>query len=130
MFEAHGSFSLTLTGRILRAELSGAWNSEAALAYESELQAMVQPLIGQPWASISIMNGWELYTPDCQPIITCMLDWARTHGLTQDVLVNQVPSIKMQAFPSTIKAFPAFHRHFVQTQEQAFALLKLAGFEP
>lgn len=129
MFEAHGSFDLEVNGRILQANIKGGWNLESASAYKRAVETIVKPLLGEPWAMISVMDEWELYTPDCRPIILELCNIAYSGGLVREAMVNRIDSVKMQAFQSVVEGFPQFQRQLFQTKQQALTWLKEEGFE-
>lgn len=129
MFAAHGTFELQREGRILVAKFKGAWNMESALNYQDAIQPMAAPLMGKPWAMISNMDEWELFTPECAPIIIKLSQAAYRGGLSREAMVNQTDSVKMQIFHKPISRFPEFQRAFFTTQEQARSWLNEQGFE-
>ena len=129
MFEAHGTFELQVQGRILLAKFKGAWNLESALNYKREIEQVVSPLLGQPWAMVSNMNDWELFTPECAPVIIKLSQAAYRGGLVREAMVNQTDSIKMQIFHKPINGYPEFERAFFTTQDEAIRWLHAQGFD-
>jgi hypothetical protein len=123
MFEAHGSFEIEVNGRILQANIKGGWNLESACAYKNAVETIVKPLIGEPWAMISIMDQWELYTPECKPIIRELCHNAYSNGLVREAMVNQFDSVKMQVFQSVVKG------QVFQTKQEGMTWLNQQGFE-
>jgi hypothetical protein len=130
MFEAHGSFDIKVSGRILLVNVKGGWNIESAHDYSQAAQALIKPLFGAPWAVLAVMDEWELFTPDCSPVIQTLNQNAYRNGLVREAMVNQVDSVKLQAFPSAVEGFPQFERQIFRNKELAFEWLKKEGFEP
>lgn len=130
MFEAHGFFDVHISGQILVADIKGGWNIETALAYKAVVEKISRPLIGKPWAMLSLMDDWELFTPDCKPIILKLTYSALQNGFVRDAMVDKSGSIKMQSFPSSIETHPQFKRQFFENREPAMSWLKSEGFEP
>ena len=129
MFDAHGSFDLVLNGRILEADVKGAWNVETAYAYAASVSHYIEILQGKPWALISIVDDFELFTPACYPVMVELAAKAYRSGLVNEAFVNYVDSIKMQVFKPKIAAFPDFHRAFFRTKPEALVWLKKQGFD-
>ena len=130
MFEAHGSFEMHISRRILQVDIKGCWNIETAFEYKTAVEKIAQTLIGQPWAMLSIMSDWELFTPDCKPVIMKLTRDALKNGLQREAMVDQKNGVKMQNFPLLIEDFPLFKRQFFTSNEQGYAWLKSQGFEP
>jgi hypothetical protein len=128
MFEAHGSFELAVRGNILQANIIGGWNVESAQQYSEAIKEITKPLFGKPWAIISVMDEWELFTPDCEPIIKALSAKAYQSGLVREAMVNRIDSIKMQPFHAEIRGAPLFERQFHSTIEEAITWLKSEGF--
>ena len=129
MFEAHGSYDLVLRGRILEVNVKGAWNLESALDYAKSVDKFITSLSGQPWAMVSIIDDFELFTPDCKPVIQKLSRNAYRNGLVREAMVNFEYGIKIQAFQPTVKGFPTFKRGFFKTKPEAQVWLKEQGFE-
>jgi hypothetical protein len=130
MFEAHahGAFELKVEGLILHAYIIGSWNIQAAYDYKEAVEKIIKPLVGHTWAMISVVDEWELYTPDCKPIMIELSHYAYASGLCKEAIVNQVASVKLEAFPAKIKGFPTFQRQFFHTKEEAVSWLNDEGF--
>lgn len=129
MFKSHGAFDLTLNGRILEADIKGAWNVETAHDYSASVGKFINVLSGEPWALISIVDDFELFTPECYPVIVKLAEKAYRSGLVNEAFVNYTDSIKMQVFKAKIDAFPDFQRGFFRTKVDALNWLKQQGFE-
>jgi hypothetical protein len=130
MFEAHGSFDIQISGHIMVVDIKGCWNVETALEYKIAIEKIIQPLIGKHWAILSIMDDWELFTPDCKPVIMKLSHDALINGLQREAMVDHNNGVKMQHFPTSIVAFPWFKRQFFTSTGQAYEWLKAEGFEP
>lgn len=128
MFEGHGSFELMIRGNILQARIKGGWNEVTAKEYDVAVRDIISPILAKPWAMISVMDEWELFTPDCRPVIVKLCRYAYTNGLIREVMVNKHQSVKMQQFPLTNPYFPDFQRHIVSTISEAEEWLGAEGF--
>lgn len=129
MFEAHGSYDIALNGRILEVNVKGAWNVESANDYAGSVEKFVEVLQGKPWAMISIVDDFELFTPECYPVISKLSIKAYQGGLVKEAMVNFTDSVKMQVFKPNIDGYPDFQRAFFRTKKEATVWLKQEGFE-
>ena len=95
----------------------------------SAVDEILKPLVGQPWAMVTNLDDWELFTPDCGQVMQRSMHFAYSSGLIREVLVNRTNSIKMESFTPTIAGCPKFQRHFVKTKAEAFEWLNSQGFD-
>ncbi|MEP0355299.1 MAG: hypothetical protein ABJH06_11910 [Paraglaciecola sp.] len=98
MFTQHGAFLLTRCGRVLFLEMKGAWNLETTLAFRRAVLDEATELNGQEWSLVTDMTEWELFTPECEPIVFETLKQSVSSGLTREALINNNGSIKLNLF--------------------------------
>lgn len=128
MFEAHGSYDIKLDGQVMYLYIKGTWNLETALAYQKDVHQLAKRLPDSPWVTITDINEWDLFTPDCKPIIERLSHEAYKNGLVRDALVSSSQSIKTALFSRTVRDFPQFERQFFANIEQALLWLASEGF--
>lgn len=134
MFTEHGYFNVELRGNILFLDIKGAWNIETSLAYQKAISEAIKPIEGQPWAVITLMNDWELCTPDCETVLFEIIKDAIAKGLIREAVVNNNGIVKLQLFEKyrnvklSNKTKTPFKRHIFQVQEIAMQWLKTQGF--
>jgi hypothetical protein len=134
MFAKHGNFHLELKGNLLFITISGAWNREAALEYESAIVEATKPLIGIPWAVITVIDDWELCTPDSALVMVGMIKTAIKNGLVREAVVNSKGTIKLEIYEKYKKEKrngpdnKLFVRHIFQNSDAALEWLSKDGF--
>ena len=134
MFTEHGCFYVELKGNILLLDIEGAWNLETALAYQKAITEAIKPIVGQNWAVLTLMNKWELCTPDSEIVIVDIVKNAITKGLTREAVVNNKGTIKLELFNKhrNVKTLSdaniPFKRHIYQDEETALEWLASEGF--
>ncbi|MBD3584744.1 hypothetical protein HHX48_03215 [Salinimonas sp. HHU 13199] len=112
MFEAHGSFKTTIHNNVLLVDIIGPWNLETALNYERHISQITASLVGAPWAMITDLYDWELYTPDCYPIIHQLVNKCIENGLHREAVISPQKSIKRRPFEVDRAHYPQFSRAF------------------
>ncbi|MDM7861630.1 hypothetical protein QTP81_13600 [Alteromonas sp. ASW11-36] len=128
-FAGHGEYDIKRSGNVLYVNLRGGWNEEAAIAYAKDIEQSIKPLINRPWAIISNLSDWELFTPECFPIISQLVIQAIQSGLCKEAIVSQPNSVKLQPFKLPKDAFPTFQRRFFPGLLEAKSWLMEEGFE-
>ena len=127
-FAGHGEYDIKCSSNVLYVNLRGGWNEEAALAYSKEIKQSIEYFNNQPWAIISDLNDWELYTPECFPIISKLFLHAIQSGMCKEAIVSQTNSVKLQPFALDKDAFPTFERRFFTDLDEAHIWLKDEGY--
>lgn len=134
MFTEHGCFHVELRGNILYLDIEGAWNIETSIAYRKAITESIQPLIGKPWAAMTLMNDWELCTPDSEIVIFDITKEALANGLVREAVVNSTGLIKLELFekyknievPTGVNM--PFKRRIYQDEQSALDWLAEEGF--
>ena len=119
MFEAHGSFKATIHKNVLLVDIIGPWNLETAIEYQHFIEEITAPLVGFPWAMITDLYDWELYTPDCYPIIHQLVNECIESGLQREAVVSPEKSVKRRPFQVYRAQYPQFTRTFFTQYDQA-----------
>jgi hypothetical protein len=134
MFSEHGDFDVNLRGNILFLYIQGAWNIETSVAYQEAISEAIKPVIGKNWAAITLMDDWELCTPDSESVLFEIIKDAISKGLTREAVVNSKGTIKLQLFEKyhNVKTpndtnIP-FKRRIYQDEEEALQWLATEGF--
>lgn len=126
---AHGEFKLCLSHNIVIARLSGAWNKECAQAFDSHFKKIAQPLIGQRWGHLVLLDDWELGTPDLAPIIASLVEWCITNGLERSAQVYNEAMAKRFFLDQMVKEkIGNFERHIFKKEHDALEWLSQNGF--
>lgn len=92
-YDPHGHYHLWCNGSTLYAELTGAWNMEAALAFERDMMAHAQTLPAQ-WGHLVYLDHWELGTPEITAVIERLVTWCIHNGLQRAANVYEPSGIK------------------------------------
>ncbi|MFT5840053.1 MAG: hypothetical protein ACI9UT_002564 [Flavobacteriales bacterium] len=129
MFKAHGEFELEIIDSIFVVNIKGAWNIENLHAYSLSAKNILKPLQGKPWAMVTILDDWELFTPDCLPLMKKLVRVAYSVGLIREVIVSSSSGIKIEFFEPILADCPNFKRQFVKNKIEAFEWLKSEGFD-
>lgn len=134
MFSEHGSFHVELRGNILFLDIEGAWNIETALAYQKEIAEAIKPIIGQNWAVVTLMDDWELCTPDSEKVIVKIVLDAIGKGLIREAVVSSQGTLKLELFDkyshvnTSSDTTIEFKRHIYQDEKKALEWLSSEGF--
>ena len=92
-YHPHGNYVLWINGATLYAELSGAWNMEAALAFEQDMMKHARTLPAH-WGHLVYLNHWELGTPEITAVIERLVHWCIENGLQRAANVYEPSGIK------------------------------------
>ncbi len=128
IFQPHGQYSMSVSGRIFHVKCKGAWNAETMKLYASDALERTKHLFGQPWAMISDIDEWELATPDVEPILIWLLDQGVKNGLVREAVVNNHGRIKLKQFNVSMPNDPRFERKMFTTEVLAKEWLSNEGF--
>lgn len=75
------AFTLWTEQQVLLAVVRGPWSDLIARDYAEAYRHAVQPLLNRDWAHIVYLDDWGLGSPDIEPIIKNLADWAVTNRL-------------------------------------------------
>jgi hypothetical protein len=134
MFPAHGEFNIQLKGNILCFDIRGSWNLEAALAFKQQVSTIIKPLKGSRWSCFTILNDWELATPDSEYTVARLIGRCIHYGLEQEALVLSEGTLKQQIYnkyPNPgISRDPniEFKRQFFKKEKDAIQWLSESGY--
>lgn len=128
MYEAHGEFTIKLSGSILQVSIIGAWNLETALAYQQEVQAVMTGKKLGTFAMITDINQWDLFTPDVAPIIRRLVREAVSGGLTHEAVIHKTSSIKLEYFKTPESLRNNLTRKVFSNTDEALIWLENNGY--
>jgi hypothetical protein len=129
-FSHHGGFEVHVSGNILCATLSGSWNVQTAEAFATRFMAEAQPLLGNDWGHLVVLEDWDLGVPEIIPIIERLVGWCIDNGLTRAAQVYSPSMIKQyQLNEMVVEEFGPFLRHSFSDQQQAETWLGEFGFK-
>lgn len=124
-----GKFKIWRDNRVLLSVVSGAWDMSEAVLYSSELKKQAEPLIGQPWAHMVLLDDWVLGTPDIEPIIGTLADWCHQNQLLKIAHVyakNMLKSYQLDKMVEEKKGI--WVRKRFDSQQEAFDWMEHQGF--
>lgn len=128
VYESHGNFKLWTRDNILCAELTGSWNTETALEFEVEFKKKAEKMPKQ-WAHLVYLNNWDLGVPEIQQIITRLVHWCLTNGLTRAANIYDESGIKTNLLNKMIvEREGAFVRAVFDDEIKAANWLSSEGF--
>ena len=98
-------------------------------SYGKQATETVKHLLGAPWAQITIVTDWELATPDVEPVMAKLVNFATVQGFSREAVVNAGGTVKMEQFNKTLKvAENEFVRRVFDNLEDAKQWLAQEGF--
>lgn len=125
----HGEFTLSVSGNILLAKLSGAWNEEAARAFSQNLKTTVMPLIGADWGHLVYLDDWRLGVPEIKPIVEELVAWCCDNGLKRAAHVYSPSMVKKLQLEDFVAETGDFQRRAFASEAEAIAWLAVEGYE-
>lgn len=134
MFEQHGNFNVFVVNNTITLTLEGAWNVETSLAYQREIREKATPLKGSPFGVLTLLDDWELCTPECEKVLVEIVQAAISWGMQKEAVVNNNGAAKLLLFEKhkhlhidDIKE-KHFHRRIFSQQSDAISWLAREGF--
>lgn len=94
----HGDWSISFEDRILRSQVTGAFNKEGNLAWLENVKSLVLSLQGSntmPWVAIVDAVGWNMSPPDAAESTNTFIDWMTSSNC---LILAIVFSTKIQKF--------------------------------
>lgn len=107
----------------------GSWSGTTALQFAEEFKRAAQFLYHSSWSHIVFFDDWVLSTPECEPVITDMLEWAVRHNMTHSVRIYREDALKSYQLNRMMDETDDSHviRHFY-SEEEGFAWLQACGY--
>ena len=124
----HGEFTLSVSGNILLANLSGAWNEEAAHAFSKDLKSKVTPLVGADWGHLVYLDDWSLGVPEIKPIVEELVAWCCGNGLKRAAHVYSSSMLKKLQLEDFVAETGDFQRRAFASEAEAIAWLAAEGY--
>ena len=87
LVEAHGSYTIETTGRILTVEGTGPFNEALVREYRRDLEASVEALSPDPWVMLLTLHDLSLCTPEAEAELDEVLKWRSSMGMTKGGLL-------------------------------------------
>ncbi len=124
------AYQLRLESRTVWVKPKGVITVTSAKQYQHDLQQLVQPLIGRPWAMVMDLTNWQ---PSPLPVVDVLKQitlWCFANQLTHVALIQpDNPLLTWQYLKATDVDKPAnFVRVQVSTEFEARQQLVNAGF--
>ncbi|GAA0855044.1 hypothetical protein [Aliiglaciecola litoralis] len=92
-FEAHGTLTTKIEGRILVAEGTGPWNLESLDKSGNAAAPQINVLAGKPWAALVILHGECIYVHEASKVLIEIIKQERKEGRRGSaILVNDSDS--------------------------------------
>ena len=129
MLDEHGSYSIKAKNNILYIECVGTWNEETALNYKADIISNINKFNGKNWASVCILDNWNLNTPEVVPVLqeivlTCVKQ--KLKRLAHVYLNSDIKDYFLNEMFLT--SYPDYERAVFSTKEQALSWLKESGY--
>lgn len=123
-------FKIWRDNKVLIAMVKGSWGERDAEDFARELKAVVTPLLGEDWASVILLDNWQLGVPGIEPVIKDLVRWKIARGLCYSAHVYWPSTVKEFQLDRMVKEVPdRFEvQRFMQPQ-QAFDWLETHGFQ-
>lgn len=128
-FEQHGDYKIWQKGQVIFAELSGAWNKEAAENFKADFENAMR-FVQAPWGHLVYLDQWELCGGDVFPIIESLVENCINNGLTRAANVYQDSSMKSQFLNKmVVEEQGSFKRSVFDNKQDAIDWLTSEGFQ-
>ena len=122
-------FKIWLDNKVLIAKVQGSWSQQNAEDFARELKAVAKPLLGEDWASIILLDSWQLGVPGIEPIIKDLVSWKIERGLGYSAHVYWPSIVKEFQLDRMIKDIAGrFKVQKFEHPDQAFEWLASKGF--
>jgi hypothetical protein len=130
MFTVHGSWKIEVNNNVLLQWFEGSWNEEAAITYIEEFRKTTSPLVGKPWAILSVFEEWELGAPEIEKHIIEHAAWFIANGCTRDCHVYTQDILKTMQLDKMIPLKEGdYERRIFGDFQESVQWLKSNGFE-
>lgn len=128
--KSHGNWTIEVYDRVIITCTSGAWNKEAMQEFCAEYRRKAAPILGAPWASLLMIDNWELGVPEFEPLLKSHLNWATENGLSREAAVFEGGHLREEQMRRNIPTNgPFYQRKNFRTLQQASGWLEGQGFE-
>ncbi|EAT12859.1 hypothetical protein HF888_02565 [Bermanella marisrubri] len=125
-------FDLWIDNRVIMARVRGSWDDQIAKEFATAFRALGEQLYSTPpghWAHIVYLDDWQLGTPDIEPIVIELVNWAITHGLTRTAQVYSPSMLKQFQMDRMVEDHREdFIRRIYPNERDAFAWLDSEGY--
>lgn len=123
------AFSIWTEQRVLMAVVRGPWSDLTARDYVAAYTAAASALIHDDWAHIVYLDDWGLGSPDIEPIIKNLADWAVRNRLRYFAQVFSPNMVKQyQLNRMLISDLGTCEKRTYAQEADAFAWLQEMGF--
>lgn len=124
----HGEFTLSVSGNVVIANLTGGWNREAALAFDGEFRRVAKPLIHSNWGHLVMLDDWSLGVPEMKPVIAGLVQWCSDNGLKRVAHVYSPSMLKKLQLDDLVVETGDFKRHAFACNDDAIQWLAAEGY--
>lgn len=127
-FSQHGAYKLWVVDKTVFAELTGAWNLEAAKNFKKDFISSADSL-GDQWAHLVYLKDWEFCGKEVFPEIESLVAWCIDNGLKRTANVYPKSSLKNQFLGEmVVEEQGEFIRRIFDDPEQASEWLTQEGY--
>ncbi|WP_100658435.1 hypothetical protein [Alteromonas flava] len=123
-----GSFQLERNGDIIELIAIGRWDERLAHQFLEQVETLIAPLDGRPWATIVDVREWELGTPEFQDVITAGTEKQVAMGLRREAYVIDESQVKVFQIDAMMPPDELYHARYFRTYIDAFSWLNQEGF--
>ena len=122
-------FKIWLDQKVLIAKVKGSWNQQDAEDFAREFKVVVSPLLDHDWASVILLDNWQLGVPGIEPVIKDLVSWKISRGLRYSAHVywpSIVKEFQLERMVQNVKG--RFEMQTFKQPEEAFDWLASKGF--
>ena len=125
----HPKFKIWLDNKVLIAMVKGSWSQQDAEDFAREFKAVVSPLLRDKWASVILLDNWQLGVPGIEPVIKALVSWKISHGLRYSAHVYWPSIVKEFQLDRMVKSVEGrFEVEKFEDPDNAFEWLANKGF--
>jgi len=130
MFAIDGSWKIEVNNNVILQWFECSWNEEAAIAYIKEFKKVTSQLATRPWAILSVLEDWELGTPEIEKHISAIAAWFIENGCTHDCHIYSRSDLKKMQLDKMIPYKEvSYERRTFGDFNESVEWLKSEGFQ-
>ena len=131
-FLPHGNWNISLNNKTLVINGKGGWNEEAAIEFTEDLKKAAVPLLNDKWAILTILDNWELATPECEKHFKALAEWFVAHNCIRECHVYDGSYTKdnlLERYVPENKDQDTFINRKFNKRQDAISWLESSGFK-
>ncbi|KKO45465.1 hypothetical protein WG68_10495 [Arsukibacterium ikkense] len=125
-----GHFTVSQHNQLLFTYAAGGWDLITAHDYCASFKQQATQLYHQPWAHILLLDDWILATPEVEPVLKDLANWAVAHNMVCSAKVYRENMLKQyQLDRMNPKSSVNFRQQEFTEQQAALDWLASEGFK-